>query len=610
MVCDCSFAPRCTKKAPRTVHIFSKADWESPRTEVRNFIEEYDQSYHASSVEEKWSAFKNKLTGLLDKYVPSKRTSCRYNAPWITSALKRLSRKKNVSLGKPRKALGNTGTRDGRYKSCKASINQGMMQAKDKFVTNIINSAFIGNNTKPFWKFVRAKRCDNTGISPLKEGGRLFSDSQSKADILNRQFTSVFSVEDTTTIPTPPGDVFPSMPDIVVDVHGVHKLLSNSKPNKASGPNSIPCRVLKEAALELAPVLTDIFNSSLATSMLPRDWRTANIAPVFKKGNTNSAENYRPISLTCVCCKLLEHIVCHSIRDHPDNHNILSVFQHGFRAGHSCDSQLLSTVYDIMSIFDSKCQVDVAVLDFSKAFDIVPHPRILGKIKHYGITGTTLAWISDFLSGSTQQVVVDGSYSEWFTVHSGVPQGTILGPRLFLLYINDLPDCINSRVRLFADDCLVYRKISGFEDQLALQRDLDALEVWASTWGMKFNPSKCTILSIARSSAMHTFYTLCGTVLQHVSEAKYLGVTLSDDLQWSKHISNLSLKASSTLGLLRRNLSQCPQALREQAYIFLIRSHLEYCSAIWDPHLVKDIDSIENIQRQVTTVATLAYQRS
>ena len=142
------------------------------------------------------------------------------------------------------------------------------------------------------------------------------------------------------------------MPDIVVDVRGVHKLLSNIKPNKASGPDSIPCRVLKEAALELAPVLTDIFNSSLATSMLPKDWKTANIAPVFKKGNTNSAENYRPISLTCVCCKLLEHIVCHNIRDHLDNHNILSVFQHGFMAGHSCDSQLLSTVYDLMSIFE------------------------------------------------------------------------------------------------------------------------------------------------------------------------------------------------------------------------------------------------------------------
>ena len=382
---------------------------------------------------------------------------------------KRLFRKAKKSTGKHRDTIW------ARYKSGKASINQGMRQAKDNFVTNIINSAFIENDIKPFWKFVRDKSCDNNGTSTLKEEGRLFSDSQSKADILNQQFTSVFSVEDTTTIPTPPGDVFPSMPDIVVHFRGVHKLLSNIKPNKASGPDSIPCRVLKEAALELAPVLMDIFNSSLATSMLPSDWKTENIVPVFKKGNTNSAENYRPIFFTCKCCKLLEYIVCHSIRDHLDNHTTLYVFQHGWRAGHSCDSQLLSTVDDLMSIFDSKCQVDIAVLDFSKAFDIVPHQRLLGKTKHYGISGTTLAGISDFLSGRTQRAVVDGSYSEWSTVHSGVPQGTVLGPLLFLLYINDLPDCINGRVRLFADDCLVYRKISGFEDQLALQRDLYAL---------------------------------------------------------------------------------------------------------------------------------------
>ena len=157
------------------------------------------------------------------------------------------------------------------------------------------------------------------------------------------------------------------------------------------------------------------------------------------------------------------------------------------------------------------------MLGFSKAFGVVPHQRLLGKLKYYGISHKTLAWINDFLSGCTERVLVDGSYSEWSTVHSRVPQGTVLGPLLFLLYINDLPDCINSQVGLFAEDCLVYRKISSFDDQLALQRDLDAFEVYGSTWGMKFNPNICTILSIARSCDMHKFYTLCGTVLQHAN---------------------------------------------------------------------------------------------
>jgi len=205
---------------------------------------------------------------------------------------------------------------------------------------------------------------------------------------------------------------------------------------------------------------------SLSTGILPRDWKSANVAPVFKKGNNNLAENYRyrPISLTCVCCKILEHIVCHSIRAHLDNCAILSAFQHGFRSGFSCDSQLLSTVHDLMSIFDRKKQVDVAVLDFSKAFDVVPHRRLLGKLRHCGIDELTLAWIDSFLSGRSQRVIVDGVCSGWSPVLSGVPQGTVLGPLLFLIYINDLHDCVTSRVQLFADDCLIYRKIHNPDD--------------------------------------------------------------------------------------------------------------------------------------------------
>ena len=176
-------------------------------------------------------------------------------------------------------------------------------------------------------------------------------------------------------------------------------------------------------------------------------------------------------SLTCVCSKLLEHIICHHIREHLDNLSILSVFHHGFRSGHSCVSQLLVTVHNFMTAFDREIQTDVAVLDFSKAFDVVPHRRLLGKLKHYGITGPTLNWISEFLSGRTQCVVVDGAESSWIPVTSGVPQGTVLGALLFLLYINDLPDCVSSSVRLFADDCLLYRRVTSVDDQLELQND-------------------------------------------------------------------------------------------------------------------------------------------
>ena len=309
---------------------------------------------------------------------------------------------------------------------------------------------------------------------------------------MNAQFKSVFTKEDLASIPELEGHKYPSIDNIIIAVDGVKKLLKKITPHKASGPDNIPCRLLKELASEVAVCLTSIFQASPSRGQLPSDWKQARIAPAFKKGSTCLAEKYRPISLTYVCCKILEHILCSHIHKHLNKQNILTSLQHGFHCRHSCESQLITIIHDLMLRYDQKKHIDIVILDFSKAFDTVPHERLLKKLVHYGIDGQTWSSIAAFLRNRTQCVVVyrEGEMSSSTRVESGVPQGTVLGLLLFLLYINDLPNNVTSQVRLFADDCLLYRSI---------ECDLSYLHEWSLKRGMNLNPSKSVIMSKSRS---------------------------------------------------------------------------------------------------------------
>ena len=223
---------------------------------------------------------------------------------------------------------------------------------------------------------------------------------------------------------------------IKIDPSGVEKLLSSIKPHKASGPDDIPNLVLKNCSKSLAPGIAALFQKSLNTGELPKDWKDANVTPVFKKGDKHLAENYRPVSLTSVISKLLEHIVCHELHSHFDRNNVLTNVNHGFRSGFSCETQLTITTDDLTKNNEKGIQTDVAILDFSKAFDTVPHQKLLHKLRCYGVKGSLHTWIKSFLCKRQMKVVVNGESSQETEVISGVPQGTVLGPLLFLVHIN------------------------------------------------------------------------------------------------------------------------------------------------------------------------------
>lgn len=283
--------------------------------------------------------------------------------------------------------------------------------------------------------------------------------------------------------------------------------------------------------------------------------------------------------------------------------------QHGFRKGRSCETQLLEFVDDVTVNMEDGKQTDILTMDFSKAFDKVSHSLLLHKLDHYGIRGKTNSWIEAFLSRRTQRVVVEGHTSDSASVDSGVPQGSVLGPSLFLFYINDIPEGLSSKVRLFADDTIAYLVIVSRRDCLALQKDLDGLADWETRWLMEFHAKKCQILTITRKkNPIKHDYVLHGQILTHVQSAKYLGCTLNSQLDWGQHIHNITNKANGTLAFLRRNLNIGSNRVKSQAYHSFVRPIVEYASTVWDPYNKNDIQRVEMVQRRAARYVTNRYR--
>ena len=322
------------------------------------------------------------------------------------------------------------------------------------------------------------------------------NDPVKKANAIHEQFDSVFSNPSKKITHTfDKNDRLPNIHRIKIHRSGLLKLLLNLDPHKAIGPDNIPPRFLKTCAHEVVDMYLILFQASLDQGAVPSDWKEGNIVPLFKKGDRSLPENYRPITLTSISCKILEHVVHSNIMAHLDKFNVLDDAQHGFRKRRSCVSQLITTVDDFANCLKDKNQIDAILLDFSKAFDKVDHEGLILKLEHLGIRNSLLNWVRSFLIGRNQRVLVEGMASTPTNVLSGVPQGTVLGPLFFLVYINDISKGLSkgTKIRLFADDSLLYRTIRTPHDSAILQRDLDTLQVWERKWKMEFHPGKCQL---------------------------------------------------------------------------------------------------------------------
>ena len=457
---------------------------------------------------------------------------------------------------------------------------------------------------KKFWSYVKSRTKTRSKIPTLRKiDGTCATDAKDKAETLNDFFINNFTEErlddlpaiDENNIPDCRLDSFTIPPEVVLE-----KLMA-LKQDKTPGPDGWHPFLLKGIANCIYIPLAILFQKSLDEGVVPNQWLEACVTAIHKKGLKSAFQNYRPVSMTSIICKLMESIVRDKIVGYMMENNLISNKQHGFVPNRNCMSNLLTCLEHWCQFVEDGCPIDVIYTDFARAFDRVPHKRLLQKMKSLGITGSTLNWVKAFLTGRRQQVCVDGEYSQWGGVKSGIPQGSVLGPILFILFINDMPDVCTSVCQLFADDAKIYRKVSTQAECDALQDDIKSLHDWSTTWQLLFNLDKCKVLHIGRNN-MRNEYRMNGKLLEAITEEKDLGVLIDNELKFHKQTAAAVKKANSVLGVIKRTFAKRDEKTFPLLYKTLVRPHLEYGNVVWGPLYQEDIKAVEKVQRRATKI--------
>ena len=495
------------------------------------------------------------------------------------------------------------------YTRCRNFVRNETRKIKSNYERNIAKDA--KKNPKKFWQYVKNKTNVKQQLPDLNVGDTVATTDKEKADALNMFFASVFVVEPQENVPTLEPRTTSNLQDVHFTREKILKKLNNIKIAKSPGPDQIHPRVLKECAEVLCTPLQDIFDTSFQVGRLPLEWKEAEVCAIFKKGSKHSCTNYRPVSLTSLACKLMESIIRDELMNYMRNNNLLSTRQYGFVNQKSTVLQLLYALDKWTEALDNGDQVEVVYMDFQKAFDTVPHKRLISKLQSYGISGKLLTWLQDFLTNRSQKVKVNDQLSRSTDIASGIPQGSVLGPMLFVFYINDLPDNIQSDVLLFADDTKLFSigqpPVEDEED--VLQKDLDRLQAWSEKWLLRFHPDKCKRLAISRNQYDGRVAPLTLKASSEVNNSveiesviceKDLGIIVDNNLKFSHHIDSVVNKANKIMGLIRRTFDHLDISTFRALFTAIVRPIIEYGQAVWSPYQVGTVRKVESVQRNAT----------
>jgi hypothetical protein len=462
----------------------------------------------------------------------------------------------------------------------------------------------IKKNSKYFFKYAKKYSTTKSCIGPLTApNGQTITDIKQMSQLLKVQYESVFSKPKSIHADESEGSTSSSqkvLNDIKFDEKDIEKACKELKPNSAAGPDEIPAILLQKCREQLSKPLQVLWNHSLREGQIPLELKMAHITPIYKGGGKNKPSNYRPVALTSHVIKVFEKVVRNRLTEFLEENQLMNKGQHGFRRGRSCLSQLLSHHTQILNILESGSGADVLYLDFAKAFDKVDHGVLLHKLSKLGITDKVWHWLKAFLINRTQKVVIEGVKSDPSTVISGVPQGSVLGPLLFLILLGDIDqNTPNSIVTSFADDTRITGKINCENDIKLLQADLHTVSTWADENNMLFNDSKFELLRYGKKVEAK-YSTKTGHEIEETSQVRDLGITMSDDASFSSHITKVTKTARALTGWILRVFSARDKLTMLTLFKSLVLPHLEYCCVLWNPAVFRYIQQIEGVQRTFT----------
>jgi hypothetical protein len=589
---------------------WNKADWVTYQVQLE--CHNWSDYYNSTDINVTLDLIQNSIWNACKASIPLKCHKTRFQRPLWENGDVRAAKKKRRETEKSYKIFKTETSRIARNRAANY-LKQAIRNAVIAFERRIAENS----NANTFWKYVRSKQRPHPVVGPLwnRHTNEYTDDPKECADLIAKSYSDIFTVESKNLPKSKPISSCSNASLTSMDFYPalLQRHLKRMRNLAAPGLDGIPYLLLKHGGLFLLQQLSKFFQYCLDNCVTPEQWKVASIVPIFKKGNRSSPSNYRPISLTSSMAKLMEACVREVIWNFWCSHGIINKSQFGFIPKSSCCDQLLSFLENISKIIDRGSCVDVIYFDFAKAFNTVPHKRLIHKLFSMGIDGNMLGWLQSFIQDRKEIVSILGHHSFPYNMPSGLPQGSVLGPLLFVAYINDIDANLNhATMYKYADDLKLFIEIKRDDpsSRLHMQSDIDKIHQWICDWQLHLAPEKCKIVHFGRNNPKFS-YTLDSSPIQSSSGERDLGIFINHDLRWTNHISKITKKAEGVLASLNRAFVSRSPDIYMKLFKTMVRPHLEFASPVWNPHLIKNIDKLETVQRRATrrisTIKLLPY---